>query len=347
MKILVTGGSGCVGRRLIEVLLEHNHYVIAPLREGISLIGAGDQGRFHPISWSSPPPALPFSEIDVIVHSAALHPATGHEFSSNVMLTELALGFSKTFKAKQIILISSVAVYGDLHEGAREDDATIQPDGPYGVSKSESEKLVVDFCRRENRRYTIFRPGMIYGSYDRGLILRLIRIIGAGLCIRFGDGRNKRSLVSNETIAGVVLASLLNEKFYDNAFILVGKQPRSINQIIDGISGLLGKRPFILTIPKWVLSGAGIFLSFINKLGIKTRVTSFDLKKLVCNASYNPRKLEAILGPIVEEDFVQLLKKEIDWYLRARTEKTNALPASHRNKKKGESGSNLATRGPR
>lgn len=303
-----------MGRRLIELLIEKNHDVIAPLREDSCLNDLVNPDRFHPIQWSGAQTHLPFSNIDVVVHCAAVHPATGKDFSTNVRLTELALDFSKRLKAKQFILISSVAVYGDLYEGERNDEAAIQPDGPYGKSKRESEELVVAFCRRENIKYTLFRPGMIYGPYDRGLILKLIRLIDSGFCIRFGAGKNKRSLVSNETIARIVLFSLLNETLYQDTFIIAGKPPHSVNHIIDEISEVLGKRPFLLAIPNWVLHTFGAFLTLLNRLGIRTPVTWFDLKKLMCNATYDPDKLEKRVGPVLEENFRVLLQQEIDWY---------------------------------
>jgi len=75
MKILVTGANGCIGRRLIPILLEQDHVLYACVRDASRFDLAGGHDRIHTIEVDflddGAPQSLP-RELDValyLIHS--------------------------------------------------------------------------------------------------------------------------------------------------------------------------------------------------------------------------------------------------------------------------------------
>ena len=71
MKILVTGANGCIGRRLIPILLEQDHVLYACVRDASRFDLAGGRDRIHTIEVDflddSAPQSLP-REMDVALY---------------------------------------------------------------------------------------------------------------------------------------------------------------------------------------------------------------------------------------------------------------------------------------
>lgn len=165
MRILVTGASGLLGRKLVPELLAGGHHVIAiynrnpvPL-ESPSLekhqLDIADRVALEDLVLKKRP--------EVIVHAAAYTDVDGCErdrgraWLVNVAATRSMVRAARVVKA-HLIYISTDYVF-DGEKGLYTETDTPNPVNYYGLTKLVAEELV----RLSDLLYTIVRPSAIYG----------------------------------------------------------------------------------------------------------------------------------------------------------------------------------------
>jgi nucleoside-diphosphate-sugar epimerase len=172
MTILVTGGSGFLGRRMVTALLQSGHKVLALSRseasdQHLNALGAvpvrGDlrQGRMD-----LPP-------IDATIHAAAHFRLAGPRapyFITNVDGTKALLDASRAAGAKAFIAISAAAVVMDdagSPVNGVDESAPIHPDSRlhYIASKAAGEAVVLA-ANAPGFRTLALRPPGIWGKGD-------------------------------------------------------------------------------------------------------------------------------------------------------------------------------------
>src|SRR3954467_8240141 len=172
-RILVTGASGFVGGRLVEVLSERGH----GLRAATRLVS---RARHLPnVEWvqcdltreAHVEEAL--RDVETVYHCAALCSAPGSltDFEeANVHGTIRLLKLAAKAGVKNFVYLSSMSVYAApegphtvLDESAPL-DARAEERGVYTRSKLAADKAVLDYARRQlSPRVVVLRPGTIYG----------------------------------------------------------------------------------------------------------------------------------------------------------------------------------------
>ena len=172
MKLLVTGASGFLGKYVIAEAVRHGHDVRAVVRGG-SLF----QDLQRPVELaqvdlrSSRGLTQAVSGIDAVIHLAAAKSGDLYtQLAGTVVATENLLAAMSEAAVRQIVHISSFAVYDPmrlpsfslLDEDAALDDPLGDRD-EYAITKILQEKLVVDYARKNSWRWTVLRPGMLYG----------------------------------------------------------------------------------------------------------------------------------------------------------------------------------------
>jgi len=171
--ILITGGTGFIGRGLVPPLLKEGHTVtifhrnpsskrwLAPYADQLTFI-QGDVGNFSHIL-----AAVEQSRPRVIFHFGAIlsllceeDPATAVQ--TNAMGTFYVLEAARLFGVEQVIFASSVGTFGyDLDDQVDLNDRTLQrPSLVYGVTKVFGEQL----GRFYRRKYGIDFRGIRYQS---------------------------------------------------------------------------------------------------------------------------------------------------------------------------------------
>lgn len=175
MTIMVTGGTGFVGRYIVDELVARGEPVVSYNRDFTvppSPLVTAVQGELFDI------PALVRTmtehRVDRIIHTAAMsHP----DISVDLPVTTFAANVDGTLKlfeaarmagdVRRVVNFSSECAYGDQDENTPVDvDARLLPNTPYGVTKVATELL--------GRVY-----GLRYGVHV--VSLRLTEVYGPGL----------------------------------------------------------------------------------------------------------------------------------------------------------------------
>ncbi len=172
-RILVTGASGFVGGRLVEVLSERGQEVRAATR-------LASRARHLPgVEWvqcdltreSELEQAL--REVETVYHCAALCSAPGSltDFEqANVHGTIRLLKLAAKAGVKNVVYLSSMSVYAapEVPDAVLDEsaplDARADERGVYTRSKLAADRAVLDYARRQlSPRVIVLRPGTIYG----------------------------------------------------------------------------------------------------------------------------------------------------------------------------------------
>jgi nucleoside-diphosphate-sugar epimerase len=172
MKIFLTGGTGFLGRRILPLLLDAGHSVIALSRSEAADRTLADAGAVpHRGDMACSISMLP--PMDAVVHAAAHFRLSGPRapyFATNVAGTSALLAASKAAGASAFVHISAAAVImDDKGSPLREVDesAPVFPDSfsAYIGSKAQAEALVLA-ANVPGFRTLALRPPGIWGKGD-------------------------------------------------------------------------------------------------------------------------------------------------------------------------------------
>lgn len=211
IRVLVTGATGFVGRRLCRELVTNNISVRALVREPSHPNVPSDvELQFGDITDARAARAAS-KDIDVIIHLAArVHlirdtaPDPLLEFRrANVEGTRILATAGRDAGVQHIVFASSVKAVGDASTVPWTSATPPNPTDAYGISKLEAEQFLLAERSGEQPTVTVLRFPLVYGPEMKGNMLRLFRIIDQGWPIPVGSAENSRSVlfVGNATAA--------------------------------------------------------------------------------------------------------------------------------------------------
>ncbi|WP_428077378.1 NAD-dependent epimerase/dehydratase family protein [Candidatus Avelusimicrobium alvi] len=181
MNIVILGASGMIGLYLVDELLKDGHHIIATGRNDEVLPYFRERGIPYvhlDVSKAQDFKLLPQSNVDVVVHLAAIMPATmkGYEpnryFEINTLGTLNALEYCKKVGAKQILYTQSHSDMG----GYWGQKKPINPYLPYSIlygndhtvyiiSKIAALELIKHYHVAAGLSYAVFRCPNIYSYH--------------------------------------------------------------------------------------------------------------------------------------------------------------------------------------
>ena len=177
--ILITGGAGYIGSHISEVLIKNKKriFIVDNLSTGHRRL-INKKAKFFKVDIIKNKKIRDIiikNEIDSIIHLAAnLIIGEGEKypkkyFKNNVLGTENLLRACKNTSIKNFVFSSTAAVYKDGQHKVNE-NSIIKPKSVYGKTKIKAEKIIKQFCKRNNINYCILRYFNIAGSSTSGKI---------------------------------------------------------------------------------------------------------------------------------------------------------------------------------
>ena len=215
---LLTGATGFIGRRLLTLLTSQGVRCKALVRGNDEFVASKisrDDVYIGELGNSIQNPNV-YSDVDTIVHCAArVH--NMNESSSSLLETyrkvnrDLTLDFARlslNAGVRTFVFVSTVKVMGDFERTEKiltEEDEP-KPTDPYGISKYEAEKgLVQLFSNQSKSRCIILRLPMVYGPGNKGNMLSLLKAASKRIPLPLRAARGKRSMVYVENVCDAIV----------------------------------------------------------------------------------------------------------------------------------------------
>ena len=210
--VLVTGGTGFLGRRLVERLLAEGRSVaVLARRADPALTGRGV--RFITASLDDAPAvAAACAGQAAVFHTAAKVGVWGRYddfFRTNVLGTRAILAGCHAHGVARLVYTSTPSVVYNGHSLANADESlptTTSCPSPYPLTKAIAEREVLA-ANSPVLRTVALRPHLIWGVGDPHLVPRVLARARAGRLRVIGDGKNKVDMVHVENAVDAHLAA--------------------------------------------------------------------------------------------------------------------------------------------
>ncbi len=169
---------------------------------------------------------------DTVIHCLGLINGSEQDLQkANVEYTKKVIEAARHEKIRKFIHVSSVAA--------------ILRHGPYGETKFEGEKIVLD----SGIPYLAFRPAFIYGEGDgqhTGLILQILKKLPVIPLLGGGSFRLQPVYIDDVT---AVLMQAIDSSLINRTFILAGREQIPLREMLQLLAEALGLKRFFLPIP--------------------------------------------------------------------------------------------------
>lgn len=301
-KILLTGGSGFVGRALLEKL-PATTCVVGRRKPQLAY-------RFFQINLEETPDfSVALVDIDVIVHCAARVHVMQEE--SNEALNEYrkvnttaTLDLARQAAAhgiRRFVFVSSIKVNGESTSG-RSPFTSLCPSAPkdkYGTSKAEAEEQLLKFGKEVGMEVVIIRPTLVYGPGVKANFASLMNLVSKGIPLPFGCIKNnKRSLVSVDNLVDLIVTCIDHPNAANEVFLVSDDYDVSTSEMVRHMAQALGKPTWQLPVPVWSYKLVG---KLFNKSDVVDRLTG----SLQVDISHTKETLGWVPPQSLQEGFKQ------------------------------------------
>lgn len=220
--MLVTGGAGFIGRRLVSLLAASGHRVIAldNLASGLPFLAADGVSTVECDVRDEDGLGAAFAKWrpEAVVHLAAVHhiptceTERAYSLDVNVTGTERVLAAAEGHGVQRLILASSGAVY-DVVEGPLSEDTTpTAPSDNYSLAKVTNEAQARFWAARTGGDVTLARVFNTIGPGDPNahLVPDVLAQLGGqgGGVVRLGNLSPRRDYVAVEDVARAFAAAV-------------------------------------------------------------------------------------------------------------------------------------------
>lgn len=211
-RIGVTGASGFIGKQLVQRLLKEGYNLSVFTRSDVTFpqeinVIKGDLNNTKQVD-------LFLKDVDIVVHLAARQlPPDESFFQENVLATNTLITRAQKFPIKQLIFLSTMAVYGDQENKKITESDSAYPNTYYGVTKLIAENICHYWQSQSKAKLTILRPYNIYGiGSNKGVIYNMLQSIKRDNSVTiYGDGKQTRNFLYVDDIVNAIMISLEKE----------------------------------------------------------------------------------------------------------------------------------------
>jgi uncharacterized protein YbjT (DUF2867 family) len=253
MKVLVTGGTGFVGREIVRQLHNTGHQVHLLARNADSPatkeVAAQFGAKVHPGNvfdaeslWDA------CTGMEAVIHLVGIIGEAGDQTFENVHTrgTRNILYVAKDARLKRFLHMSALGTRSDAISS-------------YHQTKWAAEEQV----RRSGLSWTIFRPSIIYGPGD-GFVTLFAKIIRSSPVVPIvGNGRTRFQPVSVKSVATAFVKALSEPTTIGATYDLCGEETFTLDEIVNQILDVMQKRRLKLHVPIGVARYPAALLEFV------------------------------------------------------------------------------------
>jgi uncharacterized protein YbjT (DUF2867 family) len=289
--ILVTGGSGFIGRRVVARLVDGGHEVrvVARGQRRADLPAAVEVAQGSVVSGEGVPEAM--AGADKVVHLVAIIRESEDQTFEAVIRrgTERVVEAAKAAGVKKFVYVSAI--------GARDD-----PTYPYLEAKWQAERAV----ERSGLNYTTLRPSIVFGEGDEFINALASLVRRNPLVPVAGDGKSRFQPLWVEDLVTCIVGCLDEDAHSGEVLEVGGPEQLTYNEMLDIVKEALGKSRLKLHVPlavmrpmaqmmEWVLAKPPVTREQLKMLALDN-VTETDA--MMSSFGVQPRRLADALDYI-------------------------------------------------
>jgi nucleoside-diphosphate-sugar epimerase len=277
--VLVTGGTGFIGRHVCACLHDLGYMVRVAVRHRTELPSAWQQVIVGEIDASTHWDAA-VEGVHGVVHLVSYSPAPQSSASEqaaayhriNVDGSAALARAAAAAGVRRFIYLSTIKVNGEMTTADRPYtfESPPRPEDAYGRSKWQAEQLLQAIAGDGSLELLILRPPLVYGPGVRGNFLALLRLVERGLPLPLRCVRNRRSLLYVKNLADAVGHALASPRWTAQTYLLSDGEDLSTPELIRRIAAQMARPARLWPVPVPVLRAA---LNLSGRHGMVERLT--------------------------------------------------------------------------
>lgn len=323
MLCFVTGGTGFIGGRLVDALVEQGHKVRVLVRRpegspelhqaGVELVHGdlGDRARLEEA----------IAGAEWVFHCAGL---VGDWLTQddarrvNVEGTRDLLAACAASGADRVVHLSSLAVYGlGQHRGTDESAPLRYSGDPYMDSKIDAERMVRVAADRDGLAAVIVRPGFVYGPGDRRFLPKLLDALGRRQFAYVGDGSKLLNLSYVDDVARAMLLAAADPSAAGDAYNLTDGTETSLRDFVECLCEHLGLPAPTRHVPPpvgWAAAFAVEGIARLRRANEAPRLSRGRMRFLYYDQHYSGEKAQRELGYHPQFTYREGIPPTLAWF---------------------------------
>jgi nucleoside-diphosphate-sugar epimerase len=328
MQILVTGGTGFLGRHVVWRLAGQGHGVVftgrsRPQAELVlaQLGAAAARVRFIEVAHGTADSARVLAQAvegaAAVVHCAALSSPWGRRadfMRANVASTREVIDACAAQRIGRLVNISTPSLYFDFRDrlGIREDEPLPPPVNAYAQTKGIAEQLAL---HSGIEQVISLRPRAIFGAWDNTLLPRLLRVARqARLPLMRGGAAQVDLTYVDNVVDAVELA--LHAPLQRATFNLSNGEPMAVLALFNALAQAFDFAPRFVRVPYPLMAAvAGVF-ECAGRLAPhwEPPLTRYSAGLLAFSQTLDLTQARATLGYAPRVSFAQGLHRTAAWF---------------------------------
>ncbi|MCB1776448.1 MAG: NAD-dependent epimerase/dehydratase family protein [Candidatus Competibacteraceae bacterium] len=306
--VLVTGGTGFIGRSLVAALLARGAQVRMLVRDQAQCSRRHAEEAVENMSGDLTDIASlarACAGVKTLFHIAGFaHADAGdtpdfatRHWTVNAQGTFNLLDAARTAGVQRFVFLSSVKAVGDPGPRCVDESWDTPPETPYGQAKRAAEEKVRAVGREAGMHTVNVRPALVYGPGMKANLLRLIEAVRRGWLPPLPETGNRRSLVHVNDVAQALLLAATHPAATGQTYFVTDGRAYSGRELYQLIRQALG-RP----VPNWAVPAKALWgLAELADgarwiMGYRNRKAQMMLDKLLGWACYDSRRITDELG---------------------------------------------------
>jgi len=319
--VLVTGGTGFIGKKLVERLSQEGYKVRVLTHRNIDKknLGFNDNVQLIKGNISNYDDVEKACQgIKTVYHLAAATKGDWlYHLDTTVTGTQNIIDAALKSGVKHLVYVSTI---GLLNASKYPQDGVIDENFPYeehpekcgyySHAKLIAEKIAKTYINNSHKMViTIIRPGLVYGQ-GKDILASIPVFQFKNLAITFGSKKRFIPLVYVENLIDALI--IANEKRESGIYNVIDSEKITIEKLIMKYKELTNKKFFTIYVPGSILKISFRLMERIIFVLLKKEIyLSYKIEKYTKNVIHSNKKIEDILGWKSRVNFKEALMKTL------------------------------------
>jgi len=329
----VTGGTGFIGRRLVNRLLAEGHTVRVLARSAEKAHAFFDEKvEIIPGDLDNADALLSGCRgADRVFHLAAqvgdFGPRRGY-YHTNVEGTRAMVDAAERGGSGRFVYVSTNAVTGIKR--AHVTDETVPygtSGGHYGISKGMAERIIRERHETTGFPGVILRPPVVYGPGSANWVLRPLSLMKQGKMVLIDSGRGLCWHVYVDNLIDAAVLASGHASAPGEVFIISdGKDDTTWGDYFNLLAKTAGYGAITKNVPKTVaVAVAHVSYALYAAFGIRPKLTPLGIGILTSGAPVSIQKAKSVLGYAPKVDLFEGMRRVGEWLAAEAPEYVNSV----------------------